>query len=330
MWSDPAAAFAPGTRTLVTGAAGFVGANLVRRLAKAGCSVHAVVRPGAQPWRLTDHGPGVTVHAVDLASPAALAALFAAVQPELVFHLAAERGQTEKARAAMLRLNVLGAETLLELVRKHSVRRLVVTGSSLEYGSAGEPLHEDSAIAPVTWHGATKAAAHLLYRQAAQTNELPVVMLRLFHVYGPWESAHRLAPSVIRAALSGTPLELTVPGIRRDWIYVDDVCDALMLAADCTTPGAVFNIGSGVPVANEEFVAAVEVVTGRPIALTETVFPSRLTDSTTRIADCSRAAAILGWSPRHDLLHGIRATIDWYLDHPQAWSDAADVLPLVS
>lgn len=330
MQPDPAAAVGPGTRALVTGAGGFIGANLVRRLIKAGAGVHAVVRPGAQPWRLAGSDAAVTVHAVDVASPAALAAVFAAVRPELVFHLAAERGLTEAARAAMLRLNVLGAEALLGLARAHAVRRLVVTGSSMEYAPAPAPLHEDGAIAPVTWHGATKAAAHLLYRQAALADAVPVVLLRLFHVYGAWESAHRLAPTAIRAALAGTPLALTVPGIRHDWVHVDDVCDALLLAAGCTTPGAVFNIGSGVPVANEEFVAAVEAETGRPIVRAEGIFPARATDTTTRIADGARAAAVLGWHPRRDLRQGIRATLDWYRQHPRAWSVASDVLPMVS
>jgi UDP-glucose 4-epimerase len=249
------------------------------------------------------------------------------VQPEYVFHLAAQRGSQAAVREAMLRIHVIGAFVLMRLVRKYAVTRLVTAGSSLEYAPSPTALNESSVLAPMTWHGATKAAANLLFRQAAAADGLPVVVLRLFHVFGPWESAHRLGPTAIRAAKSGAPMAVTKPGIRRDWVFVEDVCEALLLAVKKGEIGDVFNIGSGVETANEEFVACVESVTGCKIRLMPELFDPRVTDAEHVFADRRLAAKVLGWFPRHDLSQGVRRTIDWFTRTPWAWSVANDLYP---
>jgi nucleoside-diphosphate-sugar epimerase len=164
----------------------------------------------------------------------------------------------------------------------------------------------------------------LIYRQAAQTNELPVVVLRLFHVYGPWESSHRLGPTAICASFSGNTIKLTESGIRRDWIFIDDVCEALILAVDKGSNGDVINIGTGKETSNEGIVACIESITGRHINLAEGFYPRRITDLEHRFADFSLARKQLGWQPRHNLKIGFSRTIDWYLANSQAWSNPYD------
>lgn len=316
-----------GRRLLVTGGAGAIAANLIRALLAAGCRVDATVRPGGQAWRLTGLGEALTRHTVDVGDADALERVFAQLRPEFVFHLATPRGHDAAARDEMLRVNVLGAQALLGCARRHAVERLVVAGSSLEYAPAHTALKETDPIAPLTWHGATKAAAAVLYRQAAAEHGVPVSLLRLFHVYGPWESAHRLAPTAIRAALSGAPMPMTAGGIRRDWVYVDDVCEALLLAAEKAAPGDVFNIGSGVETSNEALVACVESVLGRSVRRSAGELPPRVTDAEHRFADRSLAQARLGWVPRYSLADGLRQTAAWHAQHPTAWSDPADKKP---
>ncbi|MGS5088775.1 NAD-dependent epimerase/dehydratase family protein [Hydrogenophaga sp. A37] len=316
-----------GRRLLVTGGAGAIAANLIRALLAAGCRVDATVRPGGQAWRLTGLGEALTRHTVDVGDADALERVFAQVRPEFVFHLATPRGHDAAARDEMLRVNVLGAQALLGCVRRHAVERLVVAGSSLEYAPAHTALKETDPIAPLTWHGATKAAAAVLYRQAAAEHGVPVSLLRIFHVYGPWESAHRLAPTAIRAALSGDAMPMTAGGIRRDWVYVDDVCEALLLAAAKAAPGDVFNIGSGVETSNETLVACVESVLGRSVRQLVGELPPRATDAEHRFADRSLAQRQLGWAPRHSLKDGLRETAAWHAQHPAAWSDPADKKP---
>lgn len=316
-----------GRRLLVTGGAGGIGANLIRTLLAAGCAVDAVIRPGSPAWRLADVQGALTRHTADVADAAQLDQVFTRAQPDVVFHLAVPRGHDALARDEMLRVNVMGAQALMRCTRQHGVSRLVVAGSSLEYAPTATALTEQDPVAPLTWHGATKAAASVLYRQAAAEHGLPVALLRLFHVYGPWESAHRLAPTAIRAALGGHTMPLTDQDIRRDWVYVDDVCEALLLAAAKAAPGDIYNIGSGVETSNAELLACVQSVVARPIRLAEQAIPPRITDAPHRFADPSLARRQLGWTPRHNLAQGLRRTVAWHALHPEAWSHPADARP---
>lgn len=328
--SDPLTASAArlhGCRVLITGAAGFIGANLMRLLVAAGCEPHGIIRPGGRPWRLDDVVGQVVLHEVDLTDEIALEAVFARVRPDLVFHLATPRGSSESARSEMLRLNVWGAVCLGRLVAEYGARRLIVTGSSLEYASSSGALSESSAVAPRTWHGTVKAAGAMMFQYAVQANNLPMVLLRLFHVYGPWESAHRLGPTAIRCALNGTQLVLTEAGIRRDWVFVDDVCEAMLLAVDRGQNGAIFNIGTGVETSNEALISCVESATDCQIKLAAHHHQRRITDAAHRFADNSLAREVLGWLPRHNLETGIRQTVAWHKANTHAWSSAVDVRP---
>ena len=219
-----------GTRVLVTGATGFIGANVVRQLLHLGSDVHITVQSSSDPWRLADVLSHVETHVASLTHGDALHRAFVRARPAVVLHLATPRGRDEAARARILEATVTGAIHLLRLAREHDVQRLVVTGSSLEYRPSDAPLTEDAPVDPATVHGAAKAAATVLYRQAALETGVPVSVLRLFHVYGPWESRHRLLPSAIRAALDGTPLPITSGAIARDWVFVADVVDAIVRA----------------------------------------------------------------------------------------------------
>lgn len=322
----PEAASLRGARVLVTGASGFLAAGLMRTLLAAGADVHGTVRPGSPSWRLRAL-PAVTLHEADLEEFPALERAFA-MRPEYLFHLATPRAAGRDARARLLRGNVLGADHLMRLSLAHDVRRLVVTGSAMEYRPVSGPMGEGLPLEPTTWHGATKAAASLLFQQAARADGLPVVLLRLHHVYGPWESAHRLLPTAIRAALEGKPLALTGPGPRRDFVFSGDVVEALVRAAlSPLPPGEVFNIGSGVEHGNEALVACVERVIGRPIIRAPQLYPARVTDAPSRVADPRKAADRLGWRAAHTLEAGVRDTVAWYRRHPGVWSDADDPAP---
>jgi nucleoside-diphosphate-sugar epimerase len=316
-----------GCRILVTGAAGFIGANLLRILVATGCEPQGIIRPGGHPWRLMDLVGKIPLHEVDLTDGHALEAVFARQCPEYVFHLATPRGNTEGMRNKMLHFQVETSQCLCRLAGKYEVRRLVVTGSSLEYAPSISALSENSVISPLTWHGVTKAIAYLLFQHVALTENLPIVLLRLFHVYGPWESAHRLAPTAIRSVIADSPLLLTKSGIRRDWVFVEDVCEALLVAAEKGLNGNVFNIGSGVETANEDFISCVELVMGRPVRLATGYHHRRITDAEHRCADITLARDLLGWEPRHDLEAGLRRTLLWYQNNPDAWSSLNDIYP---
>lgn len=291
-----------------------MGVNLCRGLAAAGVEVHGTVRPGGSAWRLPALSEAATVHAVDLAEAGSVRRLMAAVEPELVFHAAARSAYDREASlGATVADTVLALVHLLDAAAEAPLRRLVLLGSSLVYDPEGAPYREDHPLRPTTRRGAAKAAASLLALQHAREHRAPLVELRLFSVYGPWEPLHRLVPRALRAALLGEELPLTGPGLRRDFVFVDDVVEACLGAArgGPELDGRAINVGSGREVANEELVRAVEEVTGRPVRTRPGAHPGHASDRAHWSADIGLARELLGWEPRRSLREGLARTVPW-------------------
>jgi nucleoside-diphosphate-sugar epimerase len=318
-----------GGRVLVTGATGFIGANVVRALLHLGSEVHITVQSSSDPWRLKEVLPHVETHVASLTDADGLQRAFVGTRPAVVLHLATPRGRDEAARARILAATVTGAFHLLRLARQFDVQRLVAAGSSLEYRPSDVALTEDACTEPTTIHGTAKAAATQLYRQAAVGAGVPVCVLRFFHVYGPWESRHRLLPTAIRAALAGTPLPLTGGAIARDWVFVADVVAAVLRAAGLRRNGEVINVGSGEEYSNEAIVQCVGDTIGKPVRIVTGAFPRGPADVAHRRADRSKAARLLGWTPTATLAEGVRQTVDWFDANPAAWSADEDEHPSV-
>ncbi len=302
-----------GRRVVVTGAAGFVGANASAALAAEGAEVHALVRPGCTSWRLA-HLPHAELHEVDLTDQGAVVRTLVGLRPECVFHLAAYSAYAARPDEQMrLRVDVGGTLAVLEGAREAGCRRLVHAGSSLEYGPYERPIGEDLALRPVVHRGVTKAAATLAVLRAARARGDGAVVLRLFSVYGPWEHPHRLVPSAVRAAWTGEVLPLTGSGLRHDLVYADDVADALLRAG--LEPGAcgeAINIGSGEQHANEEVVDLVARAAGAPVRREVGAFAARDCDTGCWVADIRKAERLLGWRPATSLARGIERTVSWW------------------
>ena len=311
------------TPVLLTGAAGFIGANLTRRLTDFGARVHALVRPATDLWRLDGMVSRLAVHHADLVDRAAVAEIVRTAAPDVIFHLAA-RGATRHDLDAgeLFAANVLGTVNLLTATRARPATRFVHLGGSSEYGPRSTPLRETNRLEPVTAYGSSKAAATLACQQFARAHRRPIVILRPFSVYGPWESPSRLIPAAIRAAFESTELPLTPPGFRRDLIYVDDVVDACLLAATCDVgAGEIINVGTGQQWSNEEVVGAVERVSGRPIQTRAGQYQPRLSDTAHWVADTAKAEQVLGWKATRTLESGLEETVSWWAAHPRrSWS----------
>jgi nucleoside-diphosphate-sugar epimerase len=141
----------------------------------------------------------------------------------------------------------------------------------------------------------------------------PLVVVRPFSVYGPWESPARLVARAILAALRGEELPLTGPGHRRDFVHVADVVDGILAAARAPgVEGEVFHLGTGVQWANEELVEQVAKAAGRPLRVRAGAWPSSPSDVGHWVADPAHARARLGWSARHDLASGLADTVAWF------------------
>ena len=278
-------------RALVTGAGGFVGAHLCRRLEDDG-------------WRVLR----ATRDAVDLTDPVATASFACRADPDVIFDLAATRAESTPAqRAATIAVNAYSGGWAINAVGERC-RTVVRLGSSTEYAEADGPMDETTPLRSRGFFGATKAAGSALVTAAAAARGMRATVLRAFQVYGPGDKPHRLVPTALRAARSGEALPMTAPGMRRDWIHVDDVVEACLRAAlaDHLPPGQVLNVGTGVQTANEELVALVERVSARPVRMAAGAHPGCPWDTSSWVSDPSLAADLLGWQAKVDLEDGLR------------------------
>lgn len=306
-------------RVLISGGAGFVGANLARRLLRDRHDVHLLIRNAQDEWRIEAIRADVSLHVADLQDRDAVARAAAQARPEWVFHLAthgAYSWQTDLSR--IMTTNVVGTANLLEACLRTGFDAFVNTGSSSEYGLKDFPATEDEQVEPNSYYAVSKASATLLCRYAAHSNNLPVPTLRLYSVYGPYEEPNRLIPALIVHGLRGALPPLTDPNTARDFVYVDDVVDAYLLAATRhgADPGAIYNVGSGTQTSLRgvvELARAALGIAGEPLWGS---MPDRVWDTSSWVADTRKIGAELGWQPTHTIDTGFRRTVEWLRDDP--------------
>jgi UDP-glucose 4-epimerase len=302
----------------VTGGCGFIGQHLVRALLARGASRIVVLdslRFG-DPARLQELGSAVAVVRLDLGhdDPAALGAHLEGV--DVLFHLAAEKHNASRAEPlSLLASNVAGTFSLLEAAARARVRKVVFSSSLYAYGRRHAPaLQEDEVPRPDTVYGISKLAGEHLLRQAEHTHGLPWVALRYFFVYGPRQYPGLGYKSVIvrnfERLLAGQPAAVRGDGRQAlDYVYVDDVVEATLLAMEAEVSGEVLNVGSGRPV---EIRTLLESMTGLAHG-PRTFFgePADETAGTFRAAAIARIQERLGWRPRTGLEDGLARTLAW-------------------
>jgi UDP-glucose 4-epimerase len=306
-------------RALVTGAGGFVGANLVTHLLDRDHEVAAVVRPGGEPWRLVAHDDEIELVECDLADPVAVEQMAVNQKPDVIFHLAAHGAYSwQQDLAKMLAVNLGSTQALLDAALRLDAR-LINAGSSSEYGYKDHAPSEDEIARPNSHYAVTKLAATHLCQLAADKHGVRAITLRLYSIYGPWEEPGRLIPTLVRAARAGSWPPLVDPSIARDFVWVDDACQAFLLAADASAaePGAVFNIASGAQTTLGELVAtAAEVfhVTTQP---TWGSMQQRAWDTSVWVGDPTRARRELEWQVTTALPGALTEVGRWFDEHPE-------------
>lgn len=311
--------FAGSKRAVVTGPAGFVGANLARRLVADGHDVHLFVHPHSDVWRLQGLDVVATLHWLDLEDSESVQREIRLAQPDWIFHAAAHGAypdQTDLRR--MISTNMVGTINLVEAAIAHGFEAFVHTGSSSEYGLKDHAPTEDELAEPNSHYAVTKAAATMYCRHMARTHDLHLRVLRLYSVYGPWEEPTRLVPRVVVRGLQGGWPPMANPATARDYVYIDDVVDAYLAAATAPVQeaGAVYNVGTGVQtsllevteVARDELPITVQPEWG--------ALADRAWDAGTWVANPSTALKDLGWSSRHDLASGLHAFVSWLREQP--------------
>lgn len=297
---------------LLTGASGFLGANLLKRLLDFSDRIHILVRPNSDLWRIQDITSYVSLHRVDLENFSELEQVIQGISPSVIFHTAAEGvSSAHRNDRKTLLCNVLGTFNLLKATESIDYEYFLHFGGSSEYAKIDHPLRETDRIAPSTFYGVTKASSTLLAEQYAQETGKPLCVLRPFSIYGPLESSRRLIPTVFDAAYTGRALQLTTPGYARDYIYVEDVVDACLYFWKKKIAGEIINIGTGVQTTNEKVVAMIEEITGKKVLLLQGAYAPHRSDRKIWKADISKAKAY-GWNSHYSLQEGLEAYAKTY------------------
>lgn len=330
---------------LVTGGAGFIGANFVLQW----CAAHA--EPVLNLDALTYAGNLETLQPVlgrpnhifvqgDIADTALVAELLATHRPRAILHFAAEShvDRSILGPEAFVQTNVVGTFRLLEAVRQYwqalparqavAFRFLHVSTDEV-YGTLGPddaPFSETTPYAPNSPYSASKAGSDHLVRAYRHTYGLPTLTTNCSNNYGPYQFPEKLIPLVLHRALRGEPLPVYGDGQQvRDWLFVEDHCRAIAQVLAQGTPGEVYNIGGLNEKANLDVVhtlcdlldAARPRPDGKSYREQIAFVPDRPGHDRRYAIDADKIQRELGWQPRETFATGLRRTVEWYLAHPE-------------
>lgn len=304
-------------KALITGVTGFVGANLAQHLLDRGWKVEGVARPESNLWRLSGIKEGISLHHGDLLDRDFVIRTLSASRPDAVFHLAvygAYPRQTESDR--ILRTSILATSELLRASIDAGAKIFINTGSSSEYGTKDHPMRENEILEPNSYYAIGKAAQTHLCQYVAHAERFPVITLRLFSAYGPFEEPGRLVPEVVRSALIGRNITLADPRIARDFVYIEDIVRAYELASQKPElSGEVFNIGTGVQTTLEDFGNLVVKACDSRSSMMFGTYEKRSFDTYTWVADTKKAENMLGFRAAVSLEEGLRRCVPWFKAH---------------
>ena len=319
------------TVSLVTGGRGFVGGWLARTLLARGDKVVSFDRrrPDNRPstiGMLGIEGELVQIEG-ELVDESAVASALGQHSVDTVFHLAAETivGTVAASPARGFDSNVRGTWIVLEACRRQGVERVLVASSDKAYGAHDElPYREDLPLRPSAPYEASKAAADLIARSYWPSYGLPVAVTRFANVYGGGDlNFSRLIPEAVSASIQGRAPVLRSDGSpERDFLYVEDAAAAYLAIADGLhrdeVRGEAFNAGGGRAHRVGDVVAAIARLadTGVEPRILGEGSPAGEIDR--QYVDPTKLRELLGWSPAVELEEGLRRTIDWYREHPEA------------
>lgn len=302
---------------LITGAAGFIGGNITRKLVNEGVTVFPLIAPDSDTWRLDglDIDPENFLN-VDITDFTALQEKVLKVRPTHILHLATYGVYRDQAdQLKIFNTNVLGTANLLRVSLDLDISAFINTGSVYEYGNLPGKQHEDNLGRPRNMYDLAKIVGTQTATNFAIQYGLPVCTLRLFTAYGPYEDIRRLVPSVILSLMRGKDPNILAPQSIRDFVHVQDIADAYFQASlKENWKGEIINVGSGQPVTVAHMVNEISTILGLDRPLISEDSPISPNDSQSW-ADLSIAEKVLRWQPKRNLNDGLTQTTNWFKQH---------------
>lgn len=346
-------------KILVTGAAGFIGYNLIEHMIGQGVDrVVGIDKLGyasnVQAAEILKQHPGSSFYQVNICQKDAIRKIFAEEQPDFVIHLAAEShvDRSIDDPEEFIQTNIVGTYRLLDEARHYFASleadrakrfRFLHVSTDEVFGSLGvdgPAFTEQSRYQPKSPYSASKAAADHLARAWFETYALPVIVSNGSNNYGPWQFPDKLIPLTILKAIHFSPIPVYGDGSNvRDWIHVGDHAEALLLVLKNADPGTTYNIGGNCESANIDLVKTICEILDRLLPISTNPAAEKTNHSYQSYAELiefvpdrpghdfryainnGKISTEIGWSPKRDLKQGLEATVQWYLDN-ESWRDA--------
>jgi nucleoside-diphosphate-sugar epimerase len=305
-------------RVLVTGAAGFIGSHVTRRVVHEGHEVSAVILPGESTERLTDVLDRLSISALDLSEVAAVREFLSKMRPDCAIHLAWYAVPGMYWRAPENLDCVAMTLSLAQALAESGCRRLVAAGTCAEYDWDYGLLTEDvTPLKPRTLYGTCKNATRQVLEAFCSQVMMSFAWTRFFYLYGPGEAHERLVPLVVRALLRGEAARCTSGRQIRDFLHVRDVASAVWAVATSQVAGAV-NIGSGEPVRVRSVIETIERLVAGNGAIEWGAIAEDPHDPPLLVADVRKLTRETGWRQTLSLEEGLRDTIEWWRNRVDA------------
>ena len=299
---------------LITGASGFIGSVLLRKLVEQKQKVHLILRKESKTWRIDDLLDKVTIHQSDLSNLQELIGIVKKSKPNVIYHLATNGAYSyQKDADQIIQTNILGTWNLLQACNSINYELFVNTGSSSEYGFKKFAMRETDIVEPASYYAVTKCAQTLLCSHFAKQEKRPIVTIRPFSVYGPYEEPKRFIPTLMKALMFNEEMNLVSPDTARDYIYIDDMVDAyLKIEKLKNNSGEYFNIGTGIQSTIKEAVEISKLITKKTAKFKWGTMENRNWDTNNWVADISKARQLLSWTPKITFEKGLMLTWNWF------------------
>lgn len=299
---------------LVTGATGFIGSNLVRVLLQKGAKVSILKRPESSVWRLKDIITRIKIIEADLRNKHQLQLTLKKEDFRVIFHLAAcvKREPSVSLVKENLETNVFGTINLIDCMLKQNIRSFVNTGTCDEYGDNPIPFHEKQRENPLSPYSASKVAATHYCQALTRITGFPVITIRPFLTYGPYQTGEMLIPSVINSCLKSLPIQATLGQQTRELHYISDIVDGFLLAAtNKKAIGEIIDLGTGEEHTVKEVIEMIVKLTDYRLKWELGDLPYRENEIFRFLCRGEKAKNLLKWQPKISLKDGLVKTIDW-------------------
>ena len=302
-------------KVLLTGGTGFVGRHLAKALADAGCEITSLQRSPERPAGISD------IIQIDELDPDGISGALAGRTFDWLFHLAGYGvNPLDRKIEPMFRINVAVLQRLVEEAATWPARAVVITGTGAEYDLRGVsfPVSENHPLETYNLYGASKAAGTISALAIGRTLNVPLVVARMFGVYGFGEARHRLLPTLVRHLRAGSRVPLSAGIQCRDNLYVADAVDVLIrlaFALQASPMQTVVNVGSGNAVTVRRFAELVAETLEAPASLLGFGDIAQRADETPCFqGNIGRLRELVDWKPAYRLVDGIREAVSAYLE----------------